>query len=430
MKRTHVLLWAIAILVGIVIVARAARKGSTSSVQKTHGALERNYVFAGRVLSGQDPYSKPQIHAPYPPSYGIVMAPLRTLPLLGARIAWAMLQVLMLFLLVRHLWTWAKASDGTRAPPLWAMIAALALVLRYLSRDTSGGGGNLVWGSFVFLAILRPTEAPGVDRQPGRGVLLGIVLGAKPTPLLFLPWLWWRGRRRTLGVACATAGILHLSPILTLGVSGWLEAYATWANGVWTYTSQSDLFATPAHDFPPFTWMHQSLRWALTRFLGTVPPEHALDSALFFQGLGLSPTWITTARRVAEATIAAITLVVLYRARRAADPRIEALACGALACATLLLSPIVWKSYHLWLLPLFFALLVSIARREGGPRREILIGSILYFALCGLSSQLLLGDQGKEVMQSLYVVTLGALWLWQLALRELLRVSNVRQRRS
>lgn len=419
-RRLRIVLALVIVAVSIFVVARAARKGSTSTRNKTHGALERNYEFAGRLIRGEDPYAKPPLHAPYPPSYGIVMAPLRLLPLMPARIAWAVFQLLCLFLLIAHLRRFAGSIDATRGPPLWVFVGAVFLVLRYLSRDTSGGGGNLVWGTLVFLAVIRPGEAPGTDERPWRGLLLGIVLAAKPTPVLFLPWLWWRGRRQTCAIALGTAALLHLSPILTLGTGAWAEAYAHWFQGVLAYSRQADLFALPSSDFPPFSWMHQSLRFAVLRFFGTVPSEHVLDSPLWFNGLGLAVQPLTIARRALEFAILGVTLGVLYRARKRSDPWIEVHAVGLLVCTTLLLSPIAWKSYHLWHLPFFAAILLGLAFKNEyvtRRRREIVVGLALYWLFCQLASELVLGDHGKELMQSLYVVTFGALWLWTLAFR-------------
>ncbi|MCA8968697.1 MAG: DUF2029 domain-containing protein [Planctomycetes bacterium] len=425
MKR--LVLVALTIAIALFVVLRAARKGEGKGADKTHGALERNYEFAGRLLRGSDPYASPQLHAPYPPSYGIVLSPLRLFPLQTARVAWAIIQLACLAALLVLLRTWYRTIDA-KGPPIWVPLLAIVLVARYLSRDTSGGGGNLVWGTLVFFAVLRPGEPPGSDEKPWRGALLGIVLGAKPTPVLFLPWLWWRGRKRTLTVAIVVATILHVSPLLTLGVNGWLDAYGRWIDGVIAYSKQTDLFAMPSHDFPPFSWMHQSLRFAVTRFLATVPAEHVLDSPLFFQGLGLEITTVAITRRVLEAAIAATTLFALWRARTNRSTWTDIHATSLLASATLLLSPIVWKSYHLWLLPFFYACLAHLATpREDSAvstkrrRRERVIGMAVYFVLCGLSSELLLGQNGKEVMQSLYVVTAGALWAWSLALRDLLR---------
>ncbi len=405
---TRAKLWTILAVVScIVIIARAARK--------RHGSLQRNRIFAERVIAGANPYAQPPVHAPYPPSYGIVMAPLLLPGLTGARILWAMLQLTMLFVLARVCLRWWNSLPESRAPPpAWLWFAAFALAFRYFWRDTSGGGGNLVWGTLVALACVRPGEAAGADRRAWTGIGLGIVLGAKPTPLLFLPWLWMRGRRRTLALALATATALHLAPMLTLGTEGWHAAYAHWLDGCWRYTSRDNVFAEPAFDFPKFTWMHQSLRYAMARFLGTVPAgvhdADVLELPLFFQGLGLAPATIQLLFRITAATCVVTTLGVLFAARRKAAHWIELAGPGALTCLTLLLSPITWKAHHVQLLPTFFLVLTAIAHSSRGRTRRR-VGLVLYFVSCSVLAQLLLGRSGKNYMQSIYVVTFGTVWL-------------------
>lgn len=398
----------LALAVSVLLVARAARK--------RHGALERNYIFSGRVLAGEDPYATP-VHSPYPPSYGLVMGPLRLLPLTGARIAWALLQIVMLGVLIALCARWWRSLGVIRGPPpLWLTGIALLLVSRYLWRDTAGGGGNLVFGTCVLLACVRPGERPGEDRKPWTGLLLGLVLAAKPTPLLFLPWLWLRGRHRTLLVAVLTATVLHAAPLLTLGADGWMAAYGRWADGVWRFGTQADLFALPELDFPKFTWMHQSLRYCVARYFGAVPSEHALDSALFFQGLALPHGAVRAVQLTLTVVLLGATWAVLYRRRASDSPFVELSAPSALVALTLLLSPITWKSYHVQLFPAFFLMLAwsEVATRR---QREITVGLVAYFVLCVALSEFVIGKLGKNVMQSLYVVTFGAGWVWLLTLR-------------
>ncbi|MEZ5988985.1 MAG: glycosyltransferase 87 family protein, partial [Planctomycetota bacterium] len=315
---------------------------------------------------------------------------------------------------------WAELHPG-RDPPWLAMLVALLLVVRFLLRDMAGGGGNLVWLTLVALACIRPGEAPGEDRRPALGALLGLVLATKPTPLLFLGWLALRGRRRTLAVAVATAAALHLAPMLTMGVDGWGRAYGHWLDGVLAYARQDDPFATPAYDFPPFDWMNQCLRCAVARYLGTVPQVHLdeLPEGLRFAGLGLEPATYADLSRLLVLALVAASFAVLWRRRRDADPAVEWTAPCLLIPVTLLASPITWKSHHVQLLPLCFALLAlgPGARTRRGLR--VLLGA--YFVLCVLPGGDVVGKLGKEGMQSLYVVTAGAVALWLATLARLAR---------
>ena len=388
---------------------------SLRALRKKHGSLLRNRVFASQVLQGSFPY-KPQardprpVHAPYPPSYGVVMAPLLLVPLPAARVLWVLLQVGMLGLMFSQLTQWYRRTHQGRAPPAWLPIVALLLVSRFFLRDTAGGGGNLVFATLVLSACL-PLES-GKEGRLFRGALLGLVLAAKPTPILFLPLLLLQGRGRAFVSAIGVALALHLSPMLFLGPSGWAQAYGHWLEGVLAYGSRADVFAQPSHGFPPFTWMHQSLPYMLARFLGTVPKEQILPSPLFFQGAGLSPSIIHWIYRLLALFLVGLTARRIGKqAMSGLQQRLHWLpAASALFALTLLLSPITWKAHHVALLPAFYYLAAQARDQRSLP---LWIALALYFFVNDLLSQEILGKLGKNLMQSYYTVTLGALFvLW------------------
>jgi len=401
LKRPRLCLFAvIAVLAGF-LVARAAHKA--------HGVLEDNRLFAARLLDGELPYAG-GLHAPYPPAFGVVMAPLLLLPITASRVAWALLQLLLLLLLWRLLSRCAADLPAARAPPWLAFAGALLLGSRFLLRDMQGGGGNLVFGTLALFACLRPGEAAGLDRRWWRGIGLGVVLAAKPTPVLLLPWLWWRGRKRTCAAALGTALLLHAAPLCWLSVDTYLQAYGRWLHGTWLYMTQQDLFAPPAFDFPRFSWMHQSLRYCLARWLGCVPEQYARLLPWFVPGLGLGAAVVAWVIRAVGALLLAASLLRLWSVRHSRSPWVDLGGAALLVCLTLLLSPITWKAHHVQLLPVFFLLLL-----RGGHGRGLLV----YFVLCTLLSHEVVGDAGEELLASCYLVTFGALWLWALLRRGL-----------
>ena len=392
--------WWIAALLGLAALALIVRAGT-----KRAGVLEDNRVFAARVLAGEEPY-RDGLHTPYPPSFGIVMAPLLLLPQTASRVAFACLQIGCLALLWRMLRGWHTAAAPPRAVVLVGIVTLL-VGSRFLLRDMKGGGTNLVFGTLVLLACFRPHELPGTDRRGfagiGLGIGLGIVLAAKPTPLLFLPWLMLRGRWKTLAVALVTAAVLHATPLLTLGIDGYLAAYERWLRATWLFMTQQDVFAEPALQLPKFTWMNQALRCAIGRYLGTVPEVHASVVPHFFPGLGLAVPQVALVARAVSGALVAGTFWKLWRSRRRADPHAEAVALCLLVPLTLLLSPIAWKAHHVQLLPVFFVLLAI-----GVPWWRF----VIYSVACTLLSHEVVGDSLGELMQALYLVTAGALWLW------------------
>jgi hypothetical protein len=407
------------------------------STRKARGPIERNRIFASDVWSGQFPYDphpelgyERPVHAPYPPSYGVVMGWQLLAPTTVIRVIWATLQMLLLVVLFVHLGKWWRCTVGTRGPPLWVIALSILLVSRYLLRDTAGGGGNLVFGTLVALACLRPGEAHGEDKRAWTGILLGIVLAAKPTPIFFVPWLLLRGRYRTLAVAALTALALHATPLLTMGTETWLASYQRWFEGAWLFSTQSDAFAPAAHGFPGFEhnqWMHQSLRFFVARFFGQVPDAATLDTPLFFGGLGL-PVWeVAGLTRILSLSLLGLTLFGAWLRRRDESGWGEGLAFASLVCLTNLISPIVWKSYWVQAIPVFFVFLTAIAERPRESRRlEILL--LLYFFGCVLLSGDIVGKDNKELLESLYVVTIFGIGLWVACIYLILRMPVSRAR--
>ncbi len=413
MKRAALLCWLAAALL---LSLRATRK--------REGALARNRAFAALVVAGRFPYERNYrggrpIHAPYPPSYGLVMAPLLLVPEPAARVLWVWLQLAVLALVLARLARWHAAAYG-RPPPLLVPLLALLLASRYLLRDTAGGGNNLLFGGLVLFACCRPDEARGEDRRPALGLLLGLVLAAKPTPILFVPWLFWRGRVRSALWALATAASLHLAPLTVLGPGGWARAYGHWLAGSLAYATEADVFAEPALAFPRFTWMNQSLHCLVARYFGRVPPAQA--GPLLFPGLGLGTPALRALNLVLALALLALTAARLRAAARGprAGARLELFGPALLFALTLLLSPISWKAHHVRLLPAFYLLAADLCAAPRGRRGFYALFAALYFAACVLPSEEVLklaagsaaaGKAWKNVFQAQFVTALGCLAL-------------------
>ena len=193
------------------------------------------------------------------------------------------------------------------------------------------------------------------------------------------------------------------------------EPLERWVEGSMAYGAQTDLFAPPHLELPPFTWMNQCLRCAVARYLGEVPPEYASEVPGFVQGLGWSAPVTSWIARILNFVILGATLLVAWRRRTSSDGRL--LALSATLAAGLLLSPISWKAHHVALIPGLFLLVIAAA---SGERRARWL-AILYFVLCTAFGGDLVGDAVKEWQQSLYLVTLGtlAVWAWLLERRQI-----------
>ena len=411
-QRLWLVVW---LLIGAVLLARATAR------PETRGVILDHLEFGRRLWTGADVHGpwKPDpaapvlpLHAPYPPSFGLLTGPFAAVDaLLGhraARGAWALLQLGCLVWIARVLRERLLAAP-TLAPPgaatpavlppasprwhlLWLLTALLSL--RFLLRDLHGGGGNL-----INLALCLSAFAAAERGHAGRaGLLLAFSLVTKPTMVWLLPVFWLLGHRRAIAatVAGAAAFVMLTLVLQRFDVAPWTR----WLSGSYALATQADAFADPAFDFPDFEWMNQSLRCALARWLGDVPAEFAAKVEWgVWPGLGLSVATVQWITRAVSAALSALVLWTAWRARGTPGARLPAFA-AALALS-LLLSPLSWKAHHVALLPILFLLVhrAVVARSRG---TWWLLGA--WLVCCQLGGDLV-GDAADEWGNSLYVVT-------------------------
>ena len=401
------LLW---IALAAVVVVRAGDR-------KPHrGVILDHLEFGRRLLAGEDLYadwkssltSEPApLHAPYPPSFGLLTAPFAvvdaTLGLTAARVAWALLQVLAIAMLFLAMWRMPMPppfmSERERR---WIALCVLLLLSRLVLRDTHGGGGNLINVAMCALAFADAERG----KEARAGWWLGFSLATKPTQAFLLPLFLLHGRKKTVGHALLCgASCVGLSVLLLRGeVAPWLR----WLEGSLALARQTDAFAVPALQFPDFEWMNQSLRCATARWIGEVPPEFAQRVAWgVMPGLGLSVSaaaW--TARAILIAMLAWMCRAA-WNARRgivdgdtaAAGERRTRHFAAALVFS-LLASPLSWKAHHVALVPAFCVLCLQAARTRSRAMCALL-GA--WFVCCGIG-QAIVGDDGDEWLNSLYVM--------------------------
>lgn len=404
--RTHgwTLLWS---LLGLALIWRTG--------VRDRGVILDHLEFGRRVLLGLDLYApyledKP-LHAPYPPSFGLLTAPFSLLPERAARFAWGILQVAAIGVIARRLRDLALEHVPEALPRIHLAFAAVAVLAgRYVLRDTHGGGGNLI----NLALVLSCLHAIRFHKPNRAGVILGFSLATKPVALLFVPYLWITGQRRAAKVA-ALAGLGFLLVALLLLRQG-AAPFLAWFDGSVRYGGMTDLFADPAGGFPPFTWMNQCLRCCVARYCGAVPPEFAAQVPGFVQGLGWSGVTTGWIARVLSVALVATTLAAVSRNHRTGHspaPIAKIAGVAAMFALSLLLSPISWKAHHVALIPAFFLLVVLGLR----GRRTAWACAAGYLLVCGLGEELV-GKEFKQVQQAHYFTTFGTLillgmCLWQ-----------------
>lgn len=403
------------------MVIAIALAGRATGRKATKGVLLDHLEFGRRLALGEDVYgpwkSDPDapvrpLHAPYPPSFGLLTAPFAALHAIAglgaARLAWALLQVACLAvcgLVLRNLVA-PRAPPGQALRWQWLWLGTFLLTARFVLRDTHGGGGNLINVALVLLALHDSEHG----RERRAGMWLAISLVTKPTMVWLLPVFALFGRWRTLGSTAAAGALLLLATFALQRFE--LAPWARWLQGSWALARQADPWAVPAYEFPPFEWMNQALRFGVARWFGVVPDEYAARVAWgVTPGIGLSIDTVAWLVRGASGLLLLAVLASAFCARGHARARLWTVA--ATLPLTLLLSPISWKGHHVALLPLILLLLHRATVARGRGARILLAG---WFVCCALPGGDLVGDAGDEWLNSIYIVTLGDIALLLAAL--------------
>ncbi len=381
------------VLLGVVLVARASRKGV--------GVLVHNQEWGARFLAHEDPYFDPEvgrrIHGPYPPSLALMAAPLALVPTPAARVLWSVLQVGALWAFYRLLRARLRRHWPELVPHASVLFAlALLLVSRYLLRDTAGGGGNLLYS----LLALSGVELALAGRPGLAGFPLALSLVLKPNLWPLVLFLALRARWRAFASTLALGALLFCLPALYFGPRAYAELARHWVSDVVSYQSLDDLNARDQvpDGMPPARYgMNQSLREATYRMLRPPGDTGAADVSV-----------VTVAPEVASAVGRLLGLALLLyaglRVRKARDARGEWVALLGLLPLALLLSPVTWKAHHVDLLP-SFGLLVAIAAAEADTRRWLGPFLLFYWVVCDLFSEEIVGSSLRDYLQALSIVT-------------------------
>lgn len=179
------------------------------------------------------------------------------------------------------------------------------------------------------------------DKSRFKGIGIGIATASKLLPGLFVVYLVLTRRIRAAVTACITFAVLT--------AIGW-GIDPSGSNDYWIRRLAFDSHRVLMTLGPRFTG-NQSLQGLVTRFLGTDAQN--------------SVAWMVA---VAVAAVACLGLAVLAHRRGE-----EALGMVVVGITTLLISPVSWSHYWVWIAPMLLVL-VDVARRATGHWRTLLAG--------------------------------------------------------
>ncbi len=309
--------------------------------------------------------------ARYPPSFQLLMLPFGLAPLWVAAAVWLLLSVLAL-------WRLPALLERMAGVPRRAQLVACAVMLPLAVDNLNLGQSAPVLIALGALAVAWMRE--------GRGVLAGLLVGllalfkVLPVVLLAIPFLV--GRRATglaalggfvLAVALAAGGLV--------AVVGWEET----ADATTTWVTKTRAEQTPwalVANNRSLRHNNEGLGVVLARTFGDIAPARA-DGSVSLATWPLRVPWTAYGVMLALAFAAGLRGALAARRLVASDPDHAWGGLFALAgIGMLLVSPIVWTHYWLWLLP---ALALLHERR-----RLVLWGGLAFVAtfaarpLCGL----------------------------------------------
>ncbi|MFI5936914.1 glycosyltransferase 87 family protein [Actinoplanes sp. NPDC051494] len=256
-----------------------------------HGASLYDFISAGNA-----PFT-------YPPFAGLVFLPLAGAPALPLRIGWTIATLTTVFLLAGLL--------ARRIRPGFTVLAPVAAVVLMVSAPVSS---TVKYGQVsLFLAAMITVDVLLLRHHRAHGVLIGLAAAIKLTPLIFIPMLWFAGRRRAALVATATfAGCGAFAALVLPG-----DSWRFWTSEV-SHVSRLGYITGVGN---------QSLNGALMRFDVATPARSMI--ALVAGG--------------------AIAAVALWHAARLArrDDWVSALVITG--AAGIVLSPVSWTHHQFWL---------------------------------------------------------------------------------
>jgi alpha-1,2-mannosyltransferase len=338
---------AVVLAVGIVSWVIDWRLGVDSAVYRSGAValLTGEPLYDNMFLSAEPPWAR--LPFTYPPTSTLLFVPLALFP---TQVSWGILgalSVLGLATVVR------VAIQNVPTRPTWMrpaqttiVVTVLALGLEPVWRTLFLGQINLILMALVVVDVL----VLGRSRHFG-GVLVGVAAAVKLTPLVFVPHLWFTGRRMDAVRAVVTFAVLQLL-----------------------------IFAIIPHDFRKFLTVTDPERTGPTFWAG----NQGLNGLV--QRLSDLSPW-SNEISIAIGAVLAIPAFVIARRFHRAGQALPALLVTAFF--GLLFSPVSWSHHWVWIVPLLVYLLSRLPEPlpHGWARVKALsgVGSIvLVFASCVL----------------------------------------------
>ncbi len=174
-----------------------------------------------QLMSGVNVYEK--MFYPNPPILPISLYPLMVLPTVAGAMLWFGLKVAMTYASVRMCFAMVK-EEGQTIPP-WVECAILFLSLRPVLGDLHHGNNNLL----IMFLVVSSLWTWRQGRDVAAGLLLGLAITYKVTPLLFLPYFVFKQSWKVVGVTLLSLVLyIFILPSIVLGPEFNLVCISSW----------------------------------------------------------------------------------------------------------------------------------------------------------------------------------------------------------
>lgn len=331
------------------------------------GDFQLHWQWARRFLAGEFLYAG-GTNLPYPPFWAMVNVPLALLPV---RVAYILLFLVGLAALVLALWSLdrltRRAWPVERAALFWVNAFTILLSSRFLLRDLADGGPNLILLALVWCGIFLWTKG----QDAGGGLLLGLAIATKCTPILFLAYFAWK-RQWRMALTTALAALVFLAaPMIWQGPGDYARHMRSWVETVWSGVSQEN---PSVGVLGPEPVLNIALRPALARLLVSKPEDP--------RPLGLSPRAAGWLIRAASVLLLAL-VAWRFRGRVLSRGSERVLwECAAVALLALLLSPITWRAHCVTVVPACY--LLARSALSGRPQSRGTVSLLCFYVLFAL----------------------------------------------
>jgi hypothetical protein len=382
-------------LLAIVLLVTSLQYAAKVAKPADHGRQTRSAFLRWRamildVFAGANPYVGRNEY-PNPPVMAIVLRPFAELtPVVGA-MTWFWVKVLMA--LLAAVWTFRLVSPDVPLPD-GVKAAAIVLALPAITGDLSHNNVNI----FILFLIALCLELYRRGRDSASGVVLGLAIACKITPLLFLAYFAWKRAWRV--VAACLAGLVLWLAVVPGTVFGWernAQLFTDWYRLMierpvlkGEVTTEHPNQAIPGVVYRLLTHSPSFITYDVTP-QGDIPVPAEYHN---LADIGRPAAWV-----VVKVLTFAFVLAVIFLCRA---PRGErqglrfAAECGLIILGMLLLSERTWK-HHAVTLILPAAVLACAATLDLPVRtRRFIVGSLvaagLLIALPGL-----FGSRGQDL---------------------------------